>query len=85
MEITMELINCTKKSFFSLGLYIDRASHHGAFVQGLLHDVEQIVRGFLGVVHFCHTTGEILHGLQSAAALQGLVAPMQSETNRKNN
>lgn len=64
------------------GLYINRASHHGASVQGLLHDREQVVWSFLGFVYFPHTAGKILHGLQCAAALQGLVAAVQSKINR---
>ena len=63
------------------GLYINRASHHGASVQGLLHDGEQVARSVLGVVVFAHAAGKILHGLHGAAALQGLVAAVQPEIN----
>lgn len=61
------------------GVYVDRAAHHGASVQGLLQDGEQVVRSLCCIVHLADAAGEILHGLQCGAALQGLVAAVQSE------
>lgn len=61
-------------------VYINRAAHHGASVQGLLHDREQVVWSVLGFVHLAHAAGEVLHGLHGAAALQGLVAAVKPET-----
>lgn len=54
--------------------YINGTSHHGASVQGLLHDGEQVVWRFLGFIQFPDTAGKILHGLERAATFQGLVA-----------
>jgi len=62
-------------------LYVDGAAHHGASVQGLIHDGEQVVRSVLGLVVFTDAAGEILHGLHGAAALQRLVAAVHSGEN----
>ena len=64
------------------GTYVDGAAQHRASVQGLPEDVEEVVGGLLGLVHLAHAPGEVLHGLQSAASLQRLIAPVQPETKR---
>lgn len=64
------------------GFYINRAAHHGASVQGLLQDREQVVWSFLGFVQFPDTSSKVFHGLQCTAAFQRLVAAVQSKVIR---
>lgn len=64
------------------GAYVDGAAHHGAAVQGLLHDSVQVVGGVLGLVLLSDASSEVLHGLHRGAAFQSLVAPVQPEMYR---
>jgi len=57
--------------------HVDGAAHEGAPLQGLLHDLVQLLGGLLHLVELRHPPGEVLHGLGGVPALQGLVGPVE--------
>ena len=57
--------------------HIDGAAHERAPLQGLLHDLVELLRGLLHLVELGHPPGEVLHGLRGVASLQGLVRAVE--------
>lgn len=59
--------------------HIYGAAHQRASLQRLLHDGVEIFRGIGQLEELCHSTCEILHGLQSVPPFQCLIGAVQSE------
>ena len=57
--------------------HVDGAAHEGAPLQGLLHDLIELLGGLLHLVELGHAPGEVLHGLRGVASLQGLVGAVE--------
>lgn len=62
---------------------INRAAEQRAPLHGSADNAEQVGGGFGQFVHLCHTTREVLEAFRRAAARQGLVTTVQSETQRR--
>lgn len=57
--------------------YIDGAAHEGTPLQGLFHDLEELLWGFLHFIEFGHSSSEVLHGLCGVASFESLIGAMQ--------
>ena len=63
-----------------VGVGVDGAAHLGVVIVGLEHDLEQVLGGFLQVVGLREAAGEVLHGLDGVASLQGLIGTVKPAT-----
>lgn len=65
--------------------HLNRASHEGVALVRLEQDLEEVGRSVLEVVHLRHSSGEVFHGLASAATFQRLVRTKQPKVNNSIN